>query len=494
MAIEGHYPILAPGWTRSEDGTLTRPLDVVENWLLGRIQRANPPPGCEAEGITYKLKLRLPRHVDDPIPYIRRAWLLLRYLHPLIGAVYPPFSSRDKAGRHLVMVPPLDQDEWLQQSFHVNQGREAIFKDVEDSGRFFQPSKTAMAHWFPSESYLVIRSTHVRLDGPGLSTAINTFMRGLRSIFRLGLDVDLKCYTTNVKQPSLQPGLDFMLGSPPQGSTILPHVKRSVGELMKHWHNGLYSLSIPIREGSEGARPSKTLHVDTVFDEDLLEAITEGCRRLGVSVSAAVHASIVRVWASFPQQHPEARNMLITLIAALRPMLDSKWATPEFGLGLCCFIVPSCLTGGFDNLTKRMGAIYSRDLSALDLDPAGDPVSFAEILPHYDRCEAAFLESLPVAGCPPFRVPNLSSLGVLEKYLGPADGQEDPQDSPCGIEDVHIVNATTDPTPEFQLWIFRGTLRMYLYYNEAYYTDDFMSNVLKMVRDNLLEELGLGTS
>ncbi|RYP40771.1 hypothetical protein DL767_001417 [Monosporascus sp. MG133] len=492
MSTKGSSTIVAPGWTRSVDGTLTRPLDVVENWLLGRIRRAASPPGCEAEGVTYKLKLRLPRDIDDPVPYLRRAWLLLRYVHPPIGAVYPPFSGRDEAGRPLVTVPPLDPDEWLRTSFHVNQGTQAPFKDVEDTGKIFQPAKTAMAYWFPSSSYLVIRSTHLRWDGPGICRATNTFMLGLVSVMRLGLDVDLNCYTTDVKQPSLHPGLDYMLRFPPQGTPVPPHVERAVDQLMNYWHDGLYSLSIPIREGSDNAAPANTQHVDTIFDEDVLRAILKGCRRLGISVSAAVHASIVRVWASFPQQHPKARNMLITLIANLRSLLDPKWVTPDYGLSVCCFFVPFCLTGGFEELNQRMGAVYSRDLSALPLDPVRGPVSFAEILPHYEARETAFLDTLPIAGCPPFRVPNLSSLGVLEKWLAPRYGQEG-RDPICEIEDLHIVNATSDPTPEFQLWIFRGTMRMYVYYNDAYYTEDFMSAIMSMVRDNLLEELGLST-
>lgn len=494
MGTEHNPPIFARGWTRLADGTLTRPLDVVERWLLGRIERADSPPDREAEGVTYKLKLRLPHDVDNPVPYLRRAWLLFRYSQPLIGAIYPPYSGQDEAGRPLVMVPPLDPDEWLRESFHVNHGSEALYKDVEETSRIYRPSRTAMAHWFPSSSYLVIRSTHLRLDGPGLCRATNTFMLGLVSIFRLGLDTDLTSYPTDVKQPSLRPAVDNMLGFAPQGSPAPPHVERAVEELMKHWHSGLHSLSLPIREGSENAAPGNTKHVDYVFDEHLLKALLQGCKRLGVSISAAVHASIVTVCSSF-SQHPEARNMLITLIANLRSLLDPKWVTADFGLNVCCFIVPFCLEGGFENLIQRMGAIYSRNLSALPLDPEGDLVNFSDVLPFYEPREAAFLDTLPVAGCPPFRVPNLSSLGVLEKWLAPRYWQEgiQPCENPvCEITNLHIANQTSDPTPEFQLWTFRGTMRMYLYYNDAYYTDEFMSKVMRMVRENLLEELGVG--
>nr|AGN92203.1 LolU [Epichloe aotearoae] len=495
MVSAGNHAIVAPGWTTSEDGTLTRPLDLVENWLLARIQRANTPPGREAEGLTYKLKLRLPQDIDDPIPYLRRAWLVFRYVQPLIGAIYPPFSERDETGRYLVTVPPMDPEEWLRLSFHVNQGSQAVFRDVDDAGKIFRPRPTAMAYWFPPSSTLVIRSTHLRFDAVGLYKATNTFMLGLESVFRLGLDANLDCYTTDVKQPSLPPGIDYILGFPPQETPVSHRVECAVDELMRHWHHGLYSLSLPVREGSEDAAPANTQHMVTLFDEPTLEAIVAGCKELGVSVSAAVHASIVRVWASFPQQqHTGARNMLIPLVANLRPLLDPKWVVPDYALSLCIFVVPFCLTGGFEDLTQRLGAVYSRDLSALPSDPAGDPMSFLELLPLYDSREAAFLGSLPVAGCPPFRVPNLSSLGVLERYLARAYGEKGAQAPVCEIEDVALVNATTDPTIEFQLFTFRGTMRLYLYYNDAYYTEDSLASVMEMVRESLLQELGLDRS
>jgi hypothetical protein len=271
-------------------------------------------------------------------------------------------------------------------------------------------------------------------------------------------------------------------------------VQRAVDELMRHWHDGLYSLSLPVREGSDNAALGNTQHLVSLFDEPTLVAIVKGCKKLGVSVSAAVHASIIRVWASFSQQHTGARNMLVPLVANLRPLLDRKWVIPDYGLSLCIFVVPFCVTGGFEDLTRRMGAVYSRDLSALPSDPEDGPVSFTELLPLYDRREAAFLGALPSAGCPPFRVPNLSSFGVLERYLAPAYGQKGPQDPVCEIEDLALVNATTDPTIEFQLFTFRGTMRLYLYYNDAYYTEEFLAPIMDMVRNSLLQELGLGRS
>jgi hypothetical protein len=184
--------------------------------------------------------------------------------------------------------------------------------------------------------------------------------------------------------------------------------------------------------------------------------------------------------------------MLIPLVANLRPFLDPKWAIPEYALNLCIFVVPFCLTGGFKDLTQRMGAVYSRDLSALSSDSAGGPVSFLELLPLYDRREADFLSSFPVAGCPPFRVPNLSSLGVLERYLAPTYGQKGAEVPVCEVVNLALVNATTDPTIEFQLFTFRGNMRLYLYYNDAYYTKEFLASVLEMVRNSLLRQLGIG--
>jgi hypothetical protein len=474
-----------------------RRLDLIETWFLDRSQRAGTSPERETDGITLGLKLSFPEDIAEPIPYLQRAWLVLRYLHPLLGALYPPFSDLDESGKPLITVSPLDPEAWIKVSFFVNKGDEALFVDPYDAVKSFRASETATAHWFPDTSQLLLRTSHLRFDGIGILKAANTFMLVLASTFDLGLEAPLNSYASDVKQPSLAPGIDCILGFPtPEAPTSpAPAIERAVEELTKEWRDGMYSGSLPLREGGDGAAPANTRHLLSTFDECTLQAIKKACKGLGVSVSAAVHASIVRTIAACPQ-HPDAHNMLITLIANMRRFLGSDFDIPDYAASPCCYVVPFCLRGGLSDensagrLEQRLHAIYASDLAALPLDPLGDPVDFSALLPLYTKREAVILDAPPVEGAPPFRPPNLSSFGVLERWVKPSYGVEGHAETAVGLEDIWVAVEMTDQTPEFQLMTFRGTMRLHLCFNDAYYTEEYMADILQKVRYGLLHALG----
>lgn len=481
-----------PGWSSGTNGTLTRPLDLIENWFLDRINRPGVSPQREPDGITEVLKLKFPNDISDPIPYLQRAWLVLRYLHPLLGAAYPPFSGQDQVEQQRIILAPPDPDKWLKMSFRVNEGDDAIFKDTDDAVKLFQASATAMAHWLPSSSQLLIRTSHLRLDGVGILKVTNTFMIVLASVIRLGLDVDIWSYASDIKHPALSPGVDHVLGLKSEEEPIQPYAEQVIDGLVQEWNEGMKSIALPIREGSENAILANTRFLRISLDKSASKLIRQACTGRGISVSAAVHASIIRVVASF-QQHPMAKNILIPLIANLRHLLHPRYDTPEYAGSPCCYIVPFCITdvvgknGTFDELAKQVTAIYSTDLAKLAMDEDGKPISFLDILKPYSDREAVLLSAELPADAPPMRPPNLSSFGVLERLVKGEYKVDEGQEDVCEIEDMWIAVEMADATPEFQLCTFRNTMRISLCFNDVYYDEDLMIDILHKVRDELIK-------
>ena len=485
-----------PGWTASSHGTIARPLDLVENWLHDRARRPGVLPHREPDAITQCLKLKFPKRITDPTPYLERAWSALVHVYPIWHALYPPFSKRGPDGGPSITLAPLDAAGWLRETFHVNEGPHAIFDDIDAAVRKFPAAPTPSAHWFPSSSHFLIRSGHLRVDGVGILSVTDTLFNLVASVCQMGLDVALETYASGIQKPALPPGIDHILGLKPIQGPTPKYVEDAIRGLEEEWRKGMKSITFPLREGSEGAKIGDSRQHVLAFDEPISKAIAKACTGLGVSVSAAVHASIIRVALTFPQ-HPEAKNILITLIVNLRHLLPTKYHAPEYRTSPCCYIVPACITDiadkskHFGELAKLINGVYQTDLTKLATDEAGKPINFLEFLQYYREREAQILDAEPPADCPPFHPPNLSSVGILEWFTKFTFKLDKNSDETVEIEDLWAAIEMVDPVAEFQLYTIRNKMRLALSFNDAYYEEDFMWAIIGKVRDDLLKELGI---
>ncbi|KEY67214.1 Sat15 [Stachybotrys chartarum IBT 7711] len=144
-----------PGWKVSGQNEISRPFDILEAWFHRIVGGGNLTRERDSFGSNYVVKLGFPGSVADPIPYLRRAWLVTRYLHPQLGATYSSKSLDDLR----YIIRPLDEQIWLQTTFFVEQGPSATYSSAEDAVSKYLSKSTTTAHWIPATSEFMISPT-----------------------------------------------------------------------------------------------------------------------------------------------------------------------------------------------------------------------------------------------------------------------------------------------------------------------------------------------
>jgi hypothetical protein len=441
--------------------------------------------------ITLRLKLKFPGFISDPTPYLRRTWLVSRHLHPQLGALYPPISAQQKN----VTIPPLDPAEWLKSSFIVHEGDAALFKSAHDAVKTHHPTPTATAHWLPATSELLIRTTHLRLDGMGLFRLTHSFMTSLASVMHMGVDADVKSYASNIKEPTPSLGMGDATKIGPDGESTPEYVTNAIDEFIGQYDKGMPGIALPIREGSEKSMPAKTNRLSSTLDKATTSAIREACKKNGISIAAAVQTSLIRVVASFPQQSA-SKNLLIRVATDLRQLLPPHYNDPEYAVGLYVASFPHCIPDGLDpNLTfvqlaQKINPVFATDLANIAKDDQGRPVSFLKILePYLDR-ELKLLSELPLDS-PIKRSPGLSSVGLIERFLEREYSFGDSHGEKIDIESMWIAVDNIGQLPTFHIFTFRDEMTLQVCFNESYYEDDFIMEVIEMVKGELVKGLGI---
>ncbi|KAI9149660.1 Loline biosynthesis cluster 1 transcription factor lolU1 [Paramyrothecium foliicola] len=480
-----------PGWEISGPNEISRPFDLLEEWFHRIVGGGNLTRERDSFGSNYVAKLKFPDSVKDPVPYVRRAWLLTRYLHPQLGATYSSDTPDVK-----YTIRPLDPENWLKTTFFVEQGPSATYKSAEDAVAQFPSKPTITAHWIPATSELLMRATHLQIEGIGFSQLTHSFVTSLTSILRHGLDLDLSAYPSNVKVPTPSPGVS--IGAETFSYADAPdYIKKGVDRFITQLQQGQPGIALPMRAGAETAAPTDTRRLVFKLDETLSADVRKACVKNKVSVAAAIHTALVRVTASYPQDSA-TKDLLIVLTANMRRFLFGPDQPPELAVGLYSTAVSYCIPGGLDpqikfvDLARKVGEKYATDLSDVVRDDEGKPVSFLTMLsPWIDRYTQV-VSGLSF-GSPMFRSPAVSSLGLMEKLVQRSYSFGDNEKDQVEVEDLWWSVDVLDQGAYFHISTFRGKLRLQVCFNQSYYTEAFVSEVIQKIMDELVQGLGISS-
>ncbi|RYP65124.1 hypothetical protein DL771_008466 [Monosporascus sp. 5C6A] len=478
------------GWEISGQNEISRPFDLLEEWFHRIVGGGNLTRERDSFGSNYVVKLKFPSSVTDPTPYVRRAWLLTRYLHPQLGATYSSDSLEDMK----YTIRPLDPEHWLKTTFFVEQGPSAIYKSAEDAVRKYPTKPTITAHWIPASSELLMRASHLQIEGIGFSQLTHSLVNSLTSIMRLGLNVDLNSYPSNVKVPTPSPGVG--IGAKTMSYEESPaYIKHGVDMFINQLQQGLPGIALPMRAGAETSAPTDTRRLVFKLDETLSADVRKACLRHNISVAAAIHTALVRVTASYPQDSP-SKDLLIVLTANMRKFLFGSDPRPELAVGLYSTAVSYCIPDGlnpqisFVDLARKVGAKYATDLSGVVKDDEGKPVSFLTMLgPWIDRYTQV-VSGLSF-GSPMFRSPAVSSLGLMEKFVQRKYSFGDNESDQVEVEDLWWSVDVLDQGAYFHISTFRDKIRLQVCFNQSYYTEEFVSEVIQRIMDEVVQGLGI---
>lgn len=464
----------------------------------------------------------------DPGQYLRRAWQVVRYLIPAIGstislstpeALEVAVLGEDKAysGRERLTAAPFDADEWAKDTFVVHRGQKGDNASTLFSNLGLTP--TAMCYWLPESSEILIRSSHWRLDGIGLTKLAHSFMTALAQVLRFGPDADsLDIYTEHLPAAtrSLPPCLENLArkirlrnennagdnGDKNTKSSPDPTLEAGADALVAEFLRGVPSIGLPTKPDSENALPGFSARASTRLDAATTARVTATRKAKGFSFTGAVHAAIVRVTAGFPQ-HPLAKSYAGFFPVNLREAIAPTGAASEDELvfGLYFSGLPVCvdgmipISGGdarkiFNEVARTMTAVYSRDLIEFWKAPDGQVVGLLDLAePYLKRTTALFSAPVP-EGLPPVQTPDLSGLGKVEAYLQ-REYDSGSGESKVLVEDMWIGTEMLNRSIQFHVWSWRDELNIAACFNQSFYDESFVSELLDKIVKELETGLGL---
>ncbi|KAH8433423.1 uncharacterized protein LDX57_011057 [Aspergillus melleus] len=465
-------------WATSEDtpNTLTRPLGPNEVFIK-LVSDPGHSLGREHWAVNYTATINprgafaaLSGSSDLLLDLIRYSWSHLRFQHPSLAA-HP-----DTTNSNVVYTIPTSADalrEWVSQTFIVV--ADAISTDEVIST--IAPAPDARLYFIPKSSELLLHTAHWRMDGVG-------------GLLLLGQLVDLMAsHADTLLSGELPDPSDWFdwgseverLALPVEEAGNMPLVATEEQKAVAHGAVGTFTLAagaigIPY-SGDASTVPSGTQAVELTFSPATTSAAVAAAKARGVGITAAVHASLAAV--NFQHAIPEhqGRHYTSTIKHSLRPYLPEPYSTPAAASGLYTsgWLARVDASGTWDENARMYQAEYQKGIST----------EYLQAHREYASTLVEVIKSLPPPAEPPSDV-DISSLGVMEKYLKREYG-----DAERGIDITHVgvgVEMLSRQGVVF-VWTFRDQLTLRLVYNEAFHTEEEMTEFVHDLKADLLNRL-----
>ncbi|KJZ73658.1 hypothetical protein HIM_06991 [Hirsutella minnesotensis 3608] len=484
-------------WHSTPDGTRHRALDSFELFLR-MLSESEAAIEREHFAITLAVRLSFPDGVTDAEPYVRRAWLRLRRLHPTLGGSV----TAPSADARILSVGPLDEQAWLSTTFRAHAPDD---RDAADSSRLFthgsvRPADTVLCHWLPASSEVCIRAAHWRVDAIGLLLLGHSFLSTLASVIGSGLDAES---TVPTELGPLTPSLFELIDSFADEESTPPALKSIADSIVSGVVRGGPSIALPIKETPAPDGPGATLREATTLDESTTSAIIAATKTKGISVTSALHAAIVRVTAAFPQ-HPLAKSYATFCPADVRRHLSSPYNQDAYAVANYFSALPICVPDvvdetmgwakSFDAVAAELDTIYSQGLDKMSTDDAGNPVGIQKLLGPLTRRVVKLCTTPPPPELPQAQNAEFSSVGRINSYMRHEYAIDTTQGQALGVSGMWLGLEVTTRSVHFHAWTFRNELTLQACFNSNFYDRDFVVEVLDKIKQELFLGIGIEQS
>ncbi|KAI1452158.1 hypothetical protein F4805DRAFT_471059 [Annulohypoxylon moriforme] len=416
----------------------------------------------------------------DLAALFRNAWAHLRFQHPSIAAEVGP------DGTSFTYTMPANEDAldaWVSQTFTVATDANSS-ADVIPT---FQPTPYAKLVYIPQSSELLLHTTHWRTDGIGILHLLDALLALASSPSTLTTPASLP-WGTEVTR--LTPSIEDSACIP---QTPTPEQKARAAAFVDTFSHTAGAIGIPYL-GDASTLPTGTRSAVLTFSPATTAKIVETCKARGISVTAAVHASVGG--ANYALADPdldsatcgrgqEKRHYASTIRFALRPHLAEPYCAAAGAAGLYTTgwmkRVEAGMTWG-----KRAGEFqgeYRKGVTRDFLDAHREyAVQLGELLRGLGKNGSKDVKG--EVG-PPSDV-DISSIGIVEKivkrFYGSAEAGFEVRAVSIGVEILSRQGVTF-------VWTFRDQLNLNVAYNEAFHSAEQMSRFVNMVKSQLLAGL-----
>ncbi|KAJ5715135.1 uncharacterized protein N7483_012316 [Penicillium malachiteum] len=415
--------------------------------------------------------------VSDPGHALgREHWAPPRYIYGLVGfarsatnfdalqlvtSSFPaPQSSCARGIPNVIYKVPGSTDalnEWASQTFVVK----ADAPSADDVISTIAPAADAQLYYIPQSSELLLHTAHWRMDGVSgmllLGQLVDLMTSHADTLLSGKLPDPFEAFDWGSESVRLSPSVEE--------AGNMPLTATEEHKAIAHGAVGTFALAagalgVPYT-GDASTLPSGTRAAKLKLSPRMTADARAAAKSRGVDITSAVHASLAAV--NFRRAIPEhqGRHYTSTIKQSLRPYLPEPYSTPTAAAAL--------FTSGW----------------LVRVDASGTWDENARAHREYASTLVDVIKNLPTPTEPPSDM-DISSMGIMEKYLNPEYGT--PERGFSILNAGVGVKMLTRQGVVF-VWTFRDQLTLRLVYNEAFHTPEQMNEFLKDVQGDLLREL-----
>ena len=357
--------------------------------------------------------------------------------------------------------------QWSQETFHVVKGKNAAEFILE-----IAPNGLATLAYFPDSSEILLHTAHWRSDGIGVLHLIDVLLELTSQPPTAIQEPDTLAWEEETSRLALPVEMVAKIPTEPT-----PAIRELAREYTETFYPAADAVGISFT-GDLATLPGGTRSIRTALSEAETSLVVTACKKLGLSVTAAVHASVAMANYFLAPVDAKNKHYTSTVRFALRPYLSEPYSTRASG---------SCiLTTGWMK-TVPASKYWIEYAEAYDeVYREGLSKEFVEAHRQYALNPGDLIRNMPQGGPPPSDV-DISSLGIAGNYV-----QRSYSSLTRGLEVRSLsvgVESLTRQGVVF-VWTFRDQLNFNLIYNEAFHDQKQVTSFLHFLKERLF--LGLG--
>lgn len=456
---------LSEEWAQTSSSTYERAIDSLERFFIFIASVGQGRPDKQNWHFTAGLKIETRR--SDFAGDVKAAWIASRFQYPVLSAVI-------EDDRWIYRVAEeKEQHNWLRETFHVH--------DTERTARQLfpfetNPSTRCVLHVLPQTQELVIQGPHTHVDGIGAATFFNHILQFLAD-----------------PVPACPPAYGTEAANLTPPCAVVTNVPQCTAEQKKVWDTNLQSFlsqfpTVRVHNENKGARATTTKVQWITFSPTETSRIAARSKELGLSVTSAAQAAL-SLAARIHGRVPNTTHSTFAIYNARGYIDESKYPLSRL-VGSNVFSMPAVFPLFPGSFVKTASAARDVFLGYKEND-------VLRATSHFWATEIPAALSAPLPpGMPVAADLQLSSLGVMDKYLGQAYESSSTNGQAGGrakieVHDFWVSLDMFSPNVAVEMWTFRDRLVIELIYNEAYHRDESITALLGLIRDQFAQGLGL---
>ncbi|WYZ38374.1 hypothetical protein EsH8_III_000288 [Colletotrichum jinshuiense] len=506
-------------WIEVRPGVFRRPAGENET-MIKTTGDSGRPHGREHWTITATAKITVfglaSARVSEEM--LRLAWMSCRFQHPGIASVFlegdvleyvvPDEHSlqqwADETFSYVDADLPKGVDTTQEEEEEEEQDVDVLLQQLEVSGFTTRPTCYATLHYFEKTGHVVLRMAHWRTDGYGAVEILNDLVSLIdidassTGSPSAGNPLALLNIHWGNETARLPPSVEEALSNPPSPPPpeIVSEARRCLDT------TGLLLAKDATRlnfRGSPSTPPGGTRSVSRRFSRASTDSIVQACSRVGVGITAAVHAAVAVTAAQNRRDGDEDGPFVSTIRASLRPAVaESRKGQPAQAAGIYTagWFVAVPASASWAEHAALFEQEYARPLAQDFLLARREYAT--QVLRRIRPADAVntVQKQAPAAPAKLLGGLDISSIGHTDALVREFHQCNAKVGTPgvrgLAIDSISLGVDTLTRHVYCFMWVFNGRLELNVVYNEAYYDRSLIQGLASGIVDNLL--LGLGSS